>query len=86
MSTRTNALVLDLVEWVAAKPRPYPEVMELWRTSCPRLTIWEDATDLGLVVCERHEGIGTIVKVTPLGLSHLRNDGRLLATGAAHPK
>ena len=24
--------------------------MELWRTSCPRLTVWEDAVDRGLVI------------------------------------
>jgi hypothetical protein len=24
--------------------------MEVWRTSCPRLTVWEEAVDRGLVV------------------------------------
>jgi hypothetical protein len=42
-------LILDLLEWLALSPRPYAEVMEAWRTSCPRLTVWEDALDLGLV-------------------------------------
>jgi hypothetical protein len=44
-----NPLVFDLLEWLALSPRPYAEVMEVWRTSCPRLTIWEDAVDLGLL-------------------------------------
>ena len=44
-----DPLVLDLVEWIAREPRPYAEVMEAWRTSCPRLTVWEDAVDRGLV-------------------------------------
>jgi hypothetical protein len=44
-----NALVLDFVEWIAASPRRYGDVMDAWRTSCPRLTIWEDAIDQGLV-------------------------------------
>jgi hypothetical protein len=35
--------VVDLVAWIAAHPRTYPETMEVWRTSCPRLPIWEDA-------------------------------------------
>jgi hypothetical protein len=46
----TNPLVFDLLEWLAREPRPYAEVMDVWRTSCPRLTIWEDAVDLGYVV------------------------------------
>lgn len=32
-------LVLDLVEWVARKPRSQSEAMEIWRTSCSRLTM-----------------------------------------------
>jgi hypothetical protein len=34
---------------VAAKPRTYDETMEAWRTSCPRMPIWEDAMSEGLV-------------------------------------
>jgi hypothetical protein len=37
------ALLVDLLTWLAAGDRPYGEVMEAWRSSCPRLTIWEDA-------------------------------------------
>ena len=48
MSEAADALVLDLVEWIAREPRPYAEVIATWRTSCPRLTVWEDAADLGL--------------------------------------
>ncbi|NGM19327.1 hypothetical protein G3576_04820 [Roseomonas stagni] len=47
----TEPLVLDLVEWVAARPRPYAEVIEAWRTSCPRLTVWEEASDRALIAC-----------------------------------
>ncbi len=73
----TAVLVLDLVEWVAIRPRPYAEVMDAWRTSCPRLPIWEDAVDQGLVSCEREAGSGAVVKATPRGLSLLRQVGRL---------
>ena len=62
-----KALVLDLVEWVAVKPRPYTDVMDAWRTSCPRLPIWEDALDLGLVVCEGRAGEQTMVTATRAG-------------------
>jgi hypothetical protein len=49
MTETADALVLDLVEWIGREPRPYFEVIETWRTSCPRLTIWEDAVDRGYV-------------------------------------
>ena len=82
MTTETKALVLDFLEWVAAQPRPYTEVMEAWRTSCPRLTIWEDAVDQGLVVREHQAGMGSIVRATPLGLSRLKEEGRSPETAA----
>jgi hypothetical protein len=44
-----DALVLDLLAWIGADGRPYPEVMEAWRTSCPRLPVWEEANLRGLV-------------------------------------
>lgn len=50
MSDIIAPLIRDLVASVAAGPRPYPEVIEAWRTSCPRLTVWEDAVDGGYVV------------------------------------
>ena len=43
------ALVLELLAWVAARPRTYGETMEAWRTSCPRMPVWEDAVTNGLV-------------------------------------
>ena len=48
-----EALVLDLLSSLQAGPKPYGEVMEAWRTSCPRLPVWEDALDMGLVQRER---------------------------------
>ena len=81
MSTDTEALILDLVEWVAARPRPYGEVMDAWRTSCPRLTIWEDAVDQGFLVREHTEDTGAMVKVTPQGLAFLSQKGRGHKTG-----
>jgi hypothetical protein len=69
----TEPLVLDLVEWVARRPRPYAEVMEAWRTSCPRL--WEEAVGRGLV--ER----GEPVRATPLGRRLLAEEGRAVTPG-----
>src|SRR5215203_3795036 len=42
-SDRIHSLVLDLLEWIDGEPRPYVEVLEAWRTSCPRLPVWEEA-------------------------------------------
>jgi len=49
MSDPAAHLRLQLLEWIAAKPRPYAEVLDAWRTSCPRLSIWEDACIDGLI-------------------------------------
>ncbi|HEX5479297.1 MAG TPA: hypothetical protein VFY79_06205 [Dehalococcoidia bacterium] len=65
-----KSLVLDLIEFVARAPRPYAEVMDAWRTSCPRLTIWEDAVDHGFVVCAR-TAEGTTVRATDAGRAFL---------------
>ncbi len=76
MSEQTHSLMLDLVEWIAKRPRPYAEVMEAWRTSCPGLPIWEDAVDRGLVVRHRKGSEGPYVSVTESGLALLRAEGR----------
>ena len=77
MTGNAHALVLDLIEWVATKPRSCSEVMEAWRMSCPRLTIWEDALERGFVVPVHEDGVGTVARATPLGLSRLMEEGRL---------
>jgi len=43
MSDVLVPLTLDFLSWLAAEPRTYAEVMDAWRTSCPRLSAWEDA-------------------------------------------
>jgi hypothetical protein len=71
----TNAvddLVLDLLEWIGPEPRSYSEVMEAWRTSCPRLPVWEEANEQGFLERRHETGRGTYVLVSPLGREHLR--------------
>jgi len=75
MHETTDALVLDLVEWIAREPRLYSEVIDTWRTSCPRLTIWEDAVDRGYVA-RRPTVDGLRVTVTEGGEKFLREHGR----------
>jgi hypothetical protein len=77
MADSADPLLLDFVEWIARKPRPYPEVIATWRTSCPRLTIWEDAVDAGYVARKTVAGAGAIVTVTEAGEKLLRAQGRL---------
>ena len=71
-----QTLVLDLVEWIARQPRSYADVMEAWRTSCPRFPVWEDAVDLGLVTRVYRGGLGEMIHITPAGLAFLRSQGR----------
>ena len=71
MSDTVEALVLDLLEWIGAGSRPYSEVMDAWRTSCPRLPIWEDATDRGFIGRRYEDGLGELISVTSLGREHL---------------
>ena len=71
-----KALVLDLVQWIGNEPRPYDEVMAAWRTSCPRLQVWEDAVDHGLVVRRDAGERGMLVKVTERGQAFLEENGR----------
>jgi hypothetical protein len=76
MTATTDALVLDLVEWIGREPRLYSEVIETWRTSCPRLTVWEDAVDRGYVTRQRVAGQGVRVAITDSGARFLREHGR----------
>jgi hypothetical protein len=76
MTATTDALVLDLVEWIGREPRLYSEVIETWRTSCPRLTVWEDAVDRGYVTRQRVAGQGVRVAITDRGARFLREHGR----------
>ena len=66
-STR-ESLILDLLEWLAIRDRTYDEVMDAWRTSCPRLPVWEDANDCGLVLTTEVRGL-RIVRPTAAGLA-----------------
>jgi hypothetical protein len=67
-----DALILDLLEWVGPAGRPYDEVMEVWRTSCPRLPVWEDANDRGFLTRRHVPGLGQLISVSPAGADHLR--------------
>jgi hypothetical protein len=77
MAETADPLLLDFVEWIAREPRLYSEVIENWRTSCPRLTIWEDAVDRGYVARQSVAGMGARVAITEAGEKFLREHGRV---------
>ena len=70
MVDAVDALILDLLEWLAGGARSYEDVMAAWRTSCPRLPVWEDANDCGLVATE-HVNERLIVSITAEGRAYL---------------
>ncbi len=70
MSDAVTPLLRDLLAWVAIADRPYGEVMDAWRTSCPRLPVWEEAVDRGLVAQAR-EGRVALVRITGAGRAFL---------------
>jgi len=69
MTEPTSALTLQLLEWISYQPRTYGEVLEAWRTTCPRLSIWEDACIDGLI--DYDPDGSRIVSVSPKGQSLL---------------
>lgn len=71
-----DSLVLDLLEWVAAEPRTYTQTMDIWRTSCPRLAVWEEAVDRGLVVRLARPGGGAGIVLTNAGRTFLQRRRR----------
>jgi hypothetical protein len=76
VSDTVDALILDLLEWIGPGPRRYDEVLEAWRTSCPRLPVWEDANDRGFIARQHVPGRGALVSVSAAGAEHLRRHRR----------
>ncbi len=78
VSDPVDALVLDLLEWIGADARPYAEVIDAWRTSCPRLPVWEEANSRGYLVHEHRPGRPATVRVSASGRTELerRRAGR----------
>ena len=66
-----EALILDLLQWIGPEARPYAEVMAAWRTSCPRLPVWEEANARGFIARRFEPGAGACIAVTVLGREHL---------------
>jgi hypothetical protein len=78
MPTPVSLLMIQFLDWVSSRRRTYAEAMDAWRTSCPRLSVWEDALIDGLI---QIEGGGPIqrseVTLTPRGRAILERKNLL---------
>ena len=83
-TTTVDALIVDLLLWLSARDRSYEEVIDAWRTSCPKLPVWEDAKDRGFVAQEHSEG-REIVKLTPAGFEFLQQQKTRHSPTASRP-
>ena len=49
MSASPDLIMIQFLDWVAARPRRREDVLDAWQSSCPRFPVWEDARAEGLV-------------------------------------
>jgi hypothetical protein len=57
---------VELLAWVSDRERSYADVVEAWKSNCPRLAVWDDAVTAGLVTARRDR-----VALTERGLAAL---------------
>jgi hypothetical protein len=69
VSESTSLIMIQFLAWVADRPRNYAQAMEAWRSTCPRLSVWEDAIIEGLARIEN--GADRAVTLTPRGYAVL---------------
>ena len=71
MANPVDGLVLDLLEWVGPRARPYTDAIHAWRTS-DRIGAWEEANARGYINRQYVDGRGVVVSVSTLGRAILR--------------
>ena len=70
MSEPASLIMLQFLAWVADRPRTYAATMEAWHSTCPRLSVWEDAIIEGLVRIDNDAG--RPVRLTARGSAALK--------------
>jgi hypothetical protein len=70
MPENIETLILDLLQWIGPKGRNYHETMDAWRTSCPKLPVWEEANLRALLEQVKVDG-KSLVRLTPAGVALL---------------
>ena len=73
MNDPVEPLIVDLLEWIGSEVRPYAATLEVWRTSCPRLPVWEEANARGFIDHHHRPGQAATVSLTARGLAHLES-------------
>ena len=86
MADSVETLIVDLLEWIGTKSRPYAEVIDAWRTTCPRLPVWEEANSRGFIAYTHVDGQPARVLVSEAGIAHLQRhrDAAFGATAQTH--
>lgn len=85
MTDTLDPLIFDFLEWLERTPRTHADVLDVWRTSCPRLTVWEDAADRGFIERRFDRDLGQVIAVSEDGRRFLAvYSGRTAASVAAH--
>lgn len=77
MERSHDALTMQMLQWIEQGKPSYAEVLEVWKSTCPRLTIWEDACADGFV--DSAAGMSGMVSLTEKGrrfLSRLSSPGQ----------
>jgi D-3-phosphoglycerate dehydrogenase len=76
MTDNVDYLILDLLDWLRPGSRPYGEVLDAWRASCPRLPVWEEATERGFIDRKLVIGRGQFISVSAAGADYRCQHGR----------
>jgi hypothetical protein len=71
MAEPVSLIMRQFLDWVATRPRTYAEAMDAWRTSCPRLSVWEDAQIEGFIQFESGSSQSAAVVLTRRGRAAL---------------
>jgi hypothetical protein len=64
-----SLIMIQFLAWIADRPRNYAQTMDAWRSSCPRLSVWEDAIIEGLIRIESNTNRS--IRLTPRGAAIL---------------
>jgi hypothetical protein len=80
MPEQPSLIMIQFLAWVADRPRNYTQAMDAWRSTCPRLSVWEDAIIEGLVRIESNANRS--VRLTPRGASVLAQAQPRIAAGS----
>jgi hypothetical protein len=73
MTDPVESLIVDLLEWIGPRQRTYADVIDAWRTSCPRLPVWEEANARGFIDHIHEPGHVARVAVSQRGRAHLES-------------